>query len=109
MTDLEIKLPSIDKLRKNFDFDVLVQPEVEDARDTILARVQRGGKGLGAKRNTLLATTRPLGATVQSTRNFPRTKGTSWGSTNEAIVRSMAPNVLRKMVQRIGARWASAS
>lgn len=97
-----------DRLQQNLGFDVLVQPEVEDARNTIVKRIMRQGKGLGAKRNPLTAGVRPLGATVVSTLVNPRQKGTSWGRKNEAIVTAMGPAVLRKMVSRIRQRWGSA-
>ena len=105
---IDVKLPSLDKLRQNLQFDVLVQPEVEDARNTIVTRLLRQGKGLGAKRNTLMAETKPLGATITSTLHHPRTVGSSMHRKDEAIVRAMAPNVLRKMISRIKARWTAA-
>ncbi len=105
---IEIRLPSIDKLRRNLNVDVILQPEIDDARDTIVTRINRQGKGLGAQRNTLMSQTRPLGATVTSTLKFPRTTGRSWGDKNVQIVTAMGPNVVRKMVSRIKARWAGA-
>lgn len=96
------------RLKESIGFDLLVQPEVADARDTIVKRIMRQGKGLGAKRNTLTAAPQPLGAIVVSTLHNPRQKGTSWGTKNTAIVTAMGPNVLRKMVRNIQARWAAA-
>lgn len=94
------------EMERRLDIEFLAQPELERARDTFVARIQRGGKGLGARRNVLSATRRPLGATVTSTRIFPRTKGTRWGAKNERIVAAMAPAVMRAAVRRIEARWA---
>lgn len=101
----------------NFDFDILVQPEMADARDTIVGRMMRGGKGLGVKRNSLSAQvypvsarTAPLAATVTTSLNFPRTKGTSWAQYQEKVVKGIvARNAVNKAVQRIQERWAAGS
>lgn len=102
----EIKIAGLARIEKNLDAEVLVQPEIDDARDTIVTRIQRGGKGLGAKRNTLSAATLPLSARVTTSLIYPRTTGTSWQRKNEAIVKAMGPRVVNKMVKRIEARWA---
>jgi len=74
----------------------------QEALEKIGTRMERGGKGLGAKRNTV--THMPDGdlqMRVSSTRIWPRTKGTSWQRKNIGIVRAMAPRVLRKAAERI--------
>lgn len=106
-TTRTVKISGLNEFMATCDWDVLVQPEMETARDTIVKRILRQGKGLGAKKNTLAATTRPFGATVVSTLNYPRTKGIAWGRKNEVVVPAMAPNVLRKMVRRIQERWSA--
>lgn len=108
MSVREVKVKGLNELEKKLDIEFLVQPEIDDARDTIVDRVERRpGKGLGAKKNQLSADTRPLGATVTSTLNYPRTTGTAWGRKNEAIIKSMAGRVLSKAVGRIEQRWTS--
>jgi hypothetical protein len=105
MTTRRITVLGLPELEKKLDAEFLAQPELEDARDTFVGRIQRGGKGLGAQRNELSAVVRPLGATVFTTLNYPRTKGTSWGRKNEAIVKAMAPRVIKKAARRIEERW----
>lgn len=101
-----VKIVGLDELQRKCKFDVLVQPEMDDARDTIVARLERGGKGLGVQRNVLSTDKQPLGATVTSTLNYPRTRGTAWGRKNEAIAKSMGPNVIKKAIGKIETRWA---
>lgn len=98
---------SFERMRQQIGFDVLVQPEVNDARDTIVKRIERGGRKMGAKRNTLTASTRPLGATVVTTLSNPRQSGKAWGKYNTLVVVKMGPHVLRKMVKRIRERFAA--
>jgi hypothetical protein len=109
MANRNIRLENIDEVLKRLDFDVLAQPEMETARDTIVKRMMRGGKGKGVKRNTLTQTVTSglLGATVRSTLNPPRTKGTSWGRYQEKVVGGIVTrNAVKKAVERIEARWA---
>jgi hypothetical protein len=101
-----VKILGINELLERTDWDVLVQPEMRDAQDTILKRVKRQGKGLGARRNELAFDVRPLGATVSTSLIYPRTKGTSWGRKNVAAVRAMTPRVLKKAIKRMQERWA---
>lgn len=104
-----LKLENIEQVLARLDFDVLAQPEMEGARDTIVKRIMRGGKGKGAKKNTLTATVTSglLGATVRSTLSHPRTRGTAWGRYQEKVVGGIvAKNAVKKAVQRIEQRWA---
>jgi hypothetical protein len=65
-------------------------------------RMDRQGKGLGAKRNRITKKqAAELELLVESTRIWPRTKGTAWTRKNIAIVKAMAPRVMRKAAQRI--------
>lgn len=109
MTTRTIQVKGLNELVAKCDWDVLVQPEMEGARDTFVERFQRQGKGLGAQRNTLGATTRPLGATVETTLNYPRTVGTAWARKNEGIAKAMSPRVFGKVISRIEQRWGEAS
>jgi hypothetical protein len=109
MAGRTIRLENLEEVLARLDFDVLVQPEMEDARDTIVKRMMRGGKGLGVKRNTLTQTVASgfLGATVRSTLHPPRTKGTSWGRYQEKVVGGVVTrNAVKKAVERIGERWS---
>ena len=102
----EVKILGLDELRAKLPFDVLVQPELDDAVQTVTSRMLRGGKGAGVRNNTLLASYQPLGATVQTTRIFPRTKGTAWARYQEKVVKGIvAVNAVKKAIERIEARW----
>lgn len=101
------KVEGLDEIQAKLDEDFLVQPELEHARDTIVERVERQGRGLGAKRNSLSTVKEPLGAKVTSTLNHPRTKGTSWGRKNESIFKSMSGRVVKKAIERIESRWSA--
>ncbi len=105
-----VRIVGLKELQAKCDFDVLVQPEIEDARDTILGRMMRGGKGLGVQRNTLSAHPRGLAATVTSTLISPRTKGVAWGRYQEKVVKGIvARNAIKKAISRIEARWAQSA
>lgn len=74
----------------------------QEAVQKIATRMERGGKGLGSKRNTVTqAPDGDLQARVSSTRIYPRTKGTSWQRKNIAIAKAMSGRVLRKAAERI--------
>jgi hypothetical protein len=61
-----------------------------------------GGRGIGARRNVVTQRQKAeLELLVESTRIWPRTKGTAWTRKNIGIVKSMAPRVLRKAASRI--------
>lgn len=107
MTIRELRVHGLTELLKKTDWDVLAQPEAQAAVETISKRLMRPGKGLGAKRNELAADVRPLGATITTTLNYPRTTGSSWGKKEWQIANGMAPRVVRKMIQRIEERWAA--
>jgi hypothetical protein len=66
-------------------------------------RTERQGRGLGAQKNRIDHTYRRLELTVDTTRIYPRTKGTSWQKKNIGIIKSMAPRVARKAAERIAA------
>lgn len=70
-------------------------------------RWMRGGKGLGVRRNILSCDRRQmfsgqsLEAAVESTRIWPRTRGTKWTRKNISLAKAMVPRVLRKAASRI--------
>lgn len=74
----------------------------EEAIDKIATRMERGGKGIGAKRNRITRQQREeLRETITSTRYWPRTKGTSWQRKNIGIAKAMAPRVLNAYARRV--------
>lgn len=110
MATRNVKVLGLNELQAKCDFDVLVQPEIYDARDTILGRMMRGGKGLGVQRNTLSAQVQGLGATVETTLVPPRTKGTAWGRYQEKVVKGIVTrNAINKAIRRIEERWEAGS
>lgn len=104
----ELKVSGLKELQAKCDFSVLVQPELEDARDTIVGRMMRGGKGLGVQRNTLMSDVEGLNATVTTTLIRPRTTGFSWARYQERVVKGIvARNAVKKAIERIEARWSA--
>lgn len=85
------------------DIERIAQKQiVYEIFDKVTERVERGGRGLGARRNRI--TERSNGfyeIVLSSTRIFPRTIGSSWVKKNVAIIRAMAPRVASKAAQRI--------
>lgn len=81
--------------------DVVKRQLVAEVLTKVEERTRRQGKGLGARRNTISHERDGLELNVESTRNWPRTKGTSWQKKNIGIVKAMAPRVMRKAAQRI--------
>lgn len=103
---LTLQIPGLNAFKAVVDWDILAQPEVDDALRTVETRVLRQGKGLGAERNTLSSELYPLQMRVESTTVWPRTRGTSWGRKNVGIVRSTLTRALTAAVGRMTARWA---
>ena len=107
MAQRDVQVKGLDELLRKTQWDVLAQPEFDGALETFGKRMERQGKGLGAKRNSIRRETQPLGARAESTLIWPRTTGVSWQNKQEAVLKSMAPRVLNKMVRRIEERWAA--
>ena len=107
MAQRDVQVKGLDELLRKTQWDVLAQPEFDGALETFGKRMERQGKGLGAKRNSIRRETQPLGALAESTLIWPRTTGVSWQNKQEAVLKSMAPRVLNKMVRRIEERWAA--
>ncbi len=63
---MNVRVAGLQELYGKMDFDRQILPAVqEEVRDKVLERWMRPRKkGLGARRNTLVAETRPLSATV---------------------------------------------
>jgi len=74
---------------------------VHEVLNKVEERTKRQGKGLGAQRNRIEHHRSGLELSVDSTRIFPRTKGTSWTRKNIGVVKAMAPRVMRKAAERI--------
>lgn len=107
MTIREVKVKGLNELAAKTDWDVLAQPELGGALETFGKRMERQGKGLGARRNTITRETQPLGARAESTLTYPRTTGVAWQRKQERVIKAMSPRVLSKMVKRIEERWAA--
>lgn len=123
---ITVKVEGLDEIKKKLDYETLMQPKVERARDTITDRIMtprnargsaararaaggrgRGSRGSGVENNTLSASVTSDGATIRSTLNFPRTVGISWQVTNVKIAQSIWPRAIKKAVSEIEADWAS--
>ena len=74
---------------------------VAEVLEKVGKRMERGGKGLGAKRNIVSRETSGLVMEVDTTKHRPRTKGKAWARKNVGIAKSMARRVLRKAAKRI--------
>ncbi len=104
-----IRIVGLKEVQEKLDADVLLQPEFNDALETFTKRFMRKRKNLGAKRNTLSSEITDLSVYVETTLNWPRTTGESWGKKNWAIANGMASRVMKKMIKRIQERWAEGS
>lgn len=82
----------------------------EEALAKVRERINRPyrGKRLGRARNIVTPTEQELTLREDSTLIPPRTKGTSWQRKNVAIVKSMAPRVMKKAAQRIAEEMGGA-
>lgn len=88
--------------------EVLVQPEIEDALETIGARLERRGKGAGERRNQMNRTRGTLmHRFLIETEHNPRRTGWAKKAYMRRVFNSMAPNVLKKAFTRIADRWAA--
>jgi hypothetical protein len=88
--------------------ELLLQPEVEDALNTINTRISRRGKGLGERRNQMNSSRGKLSVRYNiETAHYPRRTGWSKKAYMRKTFAAMAPNVIRKMIERIGTRWAA--
>lgn len=81
---------------------VVEQQVLTEVLSKVEERTARGGRGIGAQRNTIRHDHNgALELTVSSTRVWPRTRGTAWQRKNMSVIRAMAPRVARKAAQRI--------
>lgn len=76
---------------------------VQEALLKVDERISRpyAGKRKGRANNTVTAKREELALVEASTLRWPRTSGATWTRKNVAIIRSMAPRVMRKAAQRI--------
>jgi hypothetical protein len=100
----QVKVPKalVDKLE--------FQPEYKDAIDTIGQRLSRRGKGLGERRNVTNRERLDAGMRERisfTTFNYPRRTGYAKTKKLTGVFYAMTPNVIRKLVQRVQARWAA--
>ena len=85
---------------------LLLQPEVEDAIDTINERLMRRGKGAGERNNQTNSERAQLSVRYNiETAHWPRRTGWAKKAYTRRIFASMAPRVIKKMIERISARW----
>lgn len=85
---------------------ILLSPELAEGIETIGSRLARPGRGIAERRNSM---NRERGLLSQrftfQTIHYPRRTGSVKRKKMIAIFRSMSGNVLRKVVQRIAAKW----
>lgn len=88
--------------------EILEQPEVEAGLDTIGTRLERRGRGVGERRNFMhISRGKLLRKFDIQTAHYPRRTGWAKKAHMRRIFYSMAPNVVRKLLQRISDRWAA--
>jgi hypothetical protein len=105
---LQVKIKGLDELRAKLNYHLLEEPEVATGMETIAQRFKRGGRGLGARNNTVnFARTSLSNVHVRTTLNHPRQTGAAWLRKQIAIFNSMAPRVARSVIKKINARWAA--
>lgn len=86
--------------------NITLQPELQEAIDTIDTRLSRPGKGLGERRNVMHTQRQALGARyAYEVRHSPRRSGSAKRKKMTGIFKGMTPNVMKKMFQRIANRW----
>lgn len=108
-----IKVLGLEELEQKCQTSILLDPAIEEGINTIKDRMLRQGKGLGAKRNVLAATSTGgsglafPGAEIRTSLVWPRTTGSSLKRKDEAIFKAMSGNVIRKAIQRIRDRWGA--
>lgn len=102
---VDIEVEGLDKLQRKMNASILLDPALERARDTFVARiVDRPGKGLGAQHNTLSKRMETLGARITSTLKNPRRTGSAWQRKNQQLANAMAPRVINAAISDIEAR-----
>jgi len=102
----EVRIRGLEELERKLGMAVLVDPAMHEALETIGARLERQGKGLGARRNVVTREAHSMGARIVSTLKSPRQTGGSWVRKNEAIFNAMSGRVVGAAIRRIEARWA---
>lgn len=96
-----VKVPRV--LKEGFH----LQPELEDGLDTIGKRLERRGRGLGDRNNSLNRERFQMGQRITySTNRWPRSSGRKKLDKLTSIFKGMAPRVINKVAKRIQERWA---
>lgn len=102
-----VRILGLAELERKLGYPFLVDPGVQEGLGTVAARIERGGRGLGARNNLISRQPLSQGLKMSSTLNAPRRTGHAWLNKNISIVRAMLPRVLRKAAQHIEQRWSS--
>lgn len=80
----------------------IVQKQLQhEVLSAIEERTRRQGRGVAARRNLITHERERMELMVESTLKSPRTTGRAWQRKNVAIIKAMAPRVLRKAAERI--------
>lgn len=103
----EVTIRGLAELQKKLKYPFLMDQAVQETMETFATRIKRQGRGLGAQRNMLTQTSRPLALRFDSTLKNPRQTGNAWVKKNTQIFNSMASRVLNKAAQRIASRFGS--
>jgi hypothetical protein len=103
-----VKILGLDELERKLGYSVLLDPSIDEVVNKFGDRIERPVKkaGLGIRRNTVSRFNKPLAVTFSSTLHNPRQVGSSWQRKNEAIVKGMAPNVIKAAIRRIEETWS---
>lgn len=109
--DIGVRIVGLEELKRKLGGTVLKEPELQQGMQTIAKRFERGGKGMGARNNTVTSSRYDSAASlrydVATTLRSPRRKGSAWVRKQTAIFRAMSPRVIRSVIKKIQARWAN--
>lgn len=111
MAEPAITIRTVKAPRWIFGEGIDLQPKIDDTLTSVSTTLhQRQGKGLGAKRNEVVLSSSLGARRIESTRIYPRTKGTSWTANAEYRFQRVAPNAVRKyIVKPLEAEWTATS
>lgn len=80
---------------------------VAEGLDSAVKRALRGGKGLGAQRNPIVASGVGLMRTVRTPLHRPRTTGASWSRFQFRVLPNILRNVINKRKRQIEQQWSA--
>lgn len=108
MPRLTVDIPGLGRVVGKLRSSDLTDPAMNEVLDKVGKRMQRKGKGLGSKRNTVtVETPGRLTRSVETTLISPRTVGSAWDKYNRRAAQAMAPRVMRAAMRRIKKEWAA--